>query len=178
MAKSIFEILSDMQTETTVPFMGTDKDGKTILVPHTIPEDLFPTDLEFEDPELLLSWAEENNHTFALLQRGIAKTLIEVRAIFKAPKKGKDKSPDTWTPEMGQANVNKMEFTHMKRPNQSNNGQAVAKAVLAETVANMQLMIDAAGLTEEKIADVLLEKFNQETDIVTSILDALTFPEA
>ena len=68
-----------------------------------------------------------------------------------------------------------MKWTPVKRPNQSSNNEAIAKAVLAETITTMQLMIDAAGLNEEKITNVLKEKFNNETAIVASILSALNF---
>ena len=51
MAKSIFEILADLTTETSVPEMG-----KTIE--HTIPRSLFPTAEEFENENKLLAWAE------------------------------------------------------------------------------------------------------------------------
>ena len=170
MAKSIFEILDDVTTETSVPSQGKDENGKAITIAHSIPRELFPTDKEFESEELLLTWAEECGFTHAILQRGVQKFLIETRAAFKSCKKD-----DEWSPEYGQDNVDAMEWTIVKRPNQGSNNEAIAKAVLAETIMTMQLMIDAAGLDEEKIIIVLNEKFNSESDIVDSILGALNF---
>lgn len=175
MAESIFTVLETRKTSTTVPFMGKDADKKTISVQHTIPDELFPTDEEFESPERLLAWAEQTNCTFEMLQKGVGKALIEVRAKFKAPKKGKDEAPDTWNAEYGQSQVDKMEWKPVKRPNQSNNATAIANAVLAETLETMQMMIDVAGMDETKITSVLNEKFVNETDVVDSILEKLTF---
>lgn len=170
MSKSIFEILDDVTTETSVPSQGKTEDGKAIVIAHTIPRDLFPTSAQFEDEDDLFQWAEESGFAHAMLQRGIQKFLIETRAAFKGCKKD-----DEWSPEYGQANVDAMEWNVVKRPNQGKNNEAIAKAVLAETITTMQLMIDAAGLDEEKIEAVLNEKFNSEADIVDSILGSLKF---
>lgn len=175
MSESIFTVLETRKTTTTVPFLGKDEDKKTISMPHTIPDELFPTDEEFESPEQLIAWATETDCLFEMLQKGVGKALIEVRAKFKAPLKGKDKAPDTWTPEHGQSQVNKMEWKPVKRPNSGGNNASIAKAVLAETITTMQLMITSAGMTKAQIASVLDEKFNSETDIVDSILNALNF---
>ena len=104
MAKSIFEILSDLQTETSVPGFGDS-------IAHTIPRKLFPTPEIFEDKESLLNWAEENGYTHALLQAGIQKGLIDLRARFKACKKN-----DTWSPEYGQKNVDSHKWEVTERP--------------------------------------------------------------
>ena len=118
MAKSIFEILADLTTETSVPEMG-----KTIE--HTIPRKLFPEPETFDNAEKLLAWAEENNYTHALLQMGLQKGLIDVRAKYKSCKKN-----DTWTPEYGQANVDAHEWETTERPNAADN-KKVSEAVLA-----------------------------------------------
>ena len=118
MAKSIFEILADLITETSVPEMG-----KTIE--HTIPRSLFPTAEEFENEEKLLNWARANGYVHALLQMGLQKGLIDVRAKFKSCKKD-----DTWTPEYGQANVNSHKWEITERPNAAAN-KKVSEAVLA-----------------------------------------------
>ena len=93
MAKSIFEILSDLQTETSVPGYGAE-------VPHTIPRRLFPTPETFDDAKALLEWSDNNSYTHALLQAGLQKGLIDLRARFKACKK-----TETWSPELGQKQV-------------------------------------------------------------------------
>jgi len=176
MAESIFTVLATRSTSTTVPFLGKDDDNKTISVQHTIPDELFPTDEEFESPEKLIEWANQTGCTYEMLQKGVGKALIEVRAKFKAPKKGKDGSPDLWDKIYGQSQVDAMEWTPVKRPNQSGNSENIAKAVLKETITNMQLMIDVAGLTEAKIIEVLNDKFESDDTIVKAIISALNFP--
>ena len=118
MAKSIFEILADLTTETSVPEMG-----KTIE--HTIPRCLFPTAEEFENEEKLLNWARANGYVHSLLQMGLQKGLIDVRAKFKSCKKD-----DTWSPEYGQANVDSYKWEITERPNAAAN-KKVSEAVLA-----------------------------------------------
>lgn len=170
MAKSIFDILATRSTETSVPSQGKDEKGNALTFEHILPDELFPTDKEYESSELLLEWAEQCGYTHAILQRGVQKFLIEARATFKGCKK-----TDTWTPAYGQANVDKMKWSVVKRPNQGKNHEAIAKAVLAETVSNMQLMIDAAGLDKNKITTVLNDKFDGNNDIVTAIISQLKF---
>ena len=170
MAKSIFEVLATGTTETSVPSQGKSEDGSALTFQHNLPQGLFPTDEQFESATDLLSWAEHNGFTHAILQRGVQKFLIEVRATYKGCKK-----EDTWSEDYGQANVDEMEWSIVKRPNQGGTSQAIAKAVLQETVTNMQLMIDVAGLTEKKITAVLNDKFNNQEDIVQVILQSLNF---
>ena len=129
MAKSIFEILADLTTETSVPEMG-----KTIE--HTIPRKLFPEPETFDNAEKLLAWAEENNYTHALLQMGLQKGLIDVRAKYKSCKKN-----DTWTPEYGQANVDAHEWETVTR------GKAMDKVGNAVEALSK--------LTPEQLAEIL-----------------------
>jgi len=179
MAESIFTVLATRSTSTTVPFMGKveNEQGKlvTVSIDHTIPDELFPTDEEFENPEKLIEWATETNCMFEMLQKGVGKALIEVRAKFKAPKKGKDGEPDTWTPEYGQENVDAMKWAPVKRPNQSNNDKAVLETVLKENTANYQTMIDNFGADEDKITELLTEKFAGVDIMVQAILKELVF---
>lgn len=174
MAESIFVVLEARNTTTTVPFMGKDENKKTISIPHTIPNSLFPTDEEFESSEKLIAWATETNCLFEMLQKGVGKALIEVRAKFKAPKKGKDNAPDTWDADYGQAQVDKMEWKAVTRPNQAGS-KNIAETLLKENLATYQMMIDVANMTEEQLTPVLLKKYNQETDIVQGIINALNF---
>lgn len=170
MAESIFSTLDSMSTETSVPALGKDAEGKTILVKHTLPRELFPTSEQFESEEQLLEWAEHADVTHAILQRGVQKFLIEARATFKGSKKD-----EAWSEELGQANVDAMKWRAIARPSQGNNAKALATAVLKETVTNMQLMIDVAGLKEAKIKKVLGEKFDNEDAIIDAIMSQLTF---
>ena len=84
MAKSIFEILDTLHTETSVPTVGKN-------VEHTLPRTIFPTAEIFESSEKLLAWTNEHGFTHALIQAGLQKGLIDCRASFKACKKD-----DTW----------------------------------------------------------------------------------
>ncbi len=170
MAESIFVTLDNGKTETSVPAMGKAEDGKTIMVNHSLPRELFPTSEQFEQEGELLAWANDNGFTHAILQRGVQKFLIEARATFKGSKKD-----ETWDISLGQTNVDKMEWKAIQRPSQGGNAKALATAVLKETVANMQLMIDVAGMKEAKIKKVLLEKFDNDAAIVEAIMVQLTF---
>ncbi len=170
MAESIFVTLDNCKTETSVPAMGKSEDGKTIMVSHSLPQELFPTSEQFEQEGQLLAWAEGNGFTHAILQRGIQKFLIEARATFKGSKK-----KETWTETLGQTNVDAMEWKAIARPSQGGNQKAIATAVLKETVANMQLMIDVAGLKEAKIKKVLIDKFDNDDAVVTAVISQLTF---
>jgi len=169
MAESIFVTLDSMNTETSVPAMGKDQDNKTIMVNHSLPRELFPTSSQFESADQLIEWSNDNGFTHAILQRGIQKFLIEARATFKGSKKDQ-----TWTEDLGQTNVDKMEWKAIQRPNQSSN-KNIAKTLLKENLATYQMMIDVANMTEDQITPVLLEKYNNAQEVVTSILDALNF---
>ena len=103
MAKSIFETLATMTTETSVQGFGE--------VEHTLPRELFPSDEVFENGNELLAWAEKHGYVHALLQQGIQKGLIDCRAKFRSCKKN-----ETWTPELGQQNVNSHKWEVTERP--------------------------------------------------------------
>ena len=128
MAKSIFETLATLTTETTVQGFGE--------VNHNLPKELFPTDEQFEDGVQLLAWAEENGYTHALLQMGLQKGLIDIRAKFRFVKKN-----DTWTPEYGQKNVDSHKWEVTERPK---SGDKVKAAV--DTLSK---------LSPEQLAEIL-----------------------
>lgn len=130
MAKSIYEILADLTTETSVPGFGTE-------VQHTIPRNLFPTPEVFESGEQLLTWANEAGYTHALLQMGLQKGLIDVRAKFKSCKKN-----DQWTVSYGQANVDSHKWEITERPNQGAS-KKVNEAVLAVGIKMAKAMLTA-----------------------------------
>lgn len=104
MAQSIFVTLDTLKTETSVPAVGE-------MVSHTLPRSIFPTSEQFADEQKLVAWATENGCLHACLQKGIQAKLIDARATFKATKKGV-----TWTPEIGQANVDAMKWEAAERP--------------------------------------------------------------
>ena len=129
MAKSIFEILADLTTETSVPEIK-----KTVQ--HTIPRRLFPEPEIFDNAEKLLAWTEENNFTHALLQMGLQKGLIDLRARFKATKKD-----ETWSEMLGQKNVD------------SHKWETVTRGKSTDKVGNA---VEALSkLTPEQLAEIL-----------------------
>lgn len=138
MAKSIFETLDSLQTETSVPAIGKN-------VEHSLPRALFPTAETFESSEKLLAWSEENNYTHALLQAGIQKGLIDCRAKFKACKKD-----EIWTTEMGQAAVDSMMWETVSRPKENNVAKIKGQAELA---AGIKL---AHAMKEAKVSDGII----------------------
>ena len=106
MAKSIFETLATMTTETSVKGIGD--------VEHTLPSELFPSDEIFENRNELLAWAEEHDYVHALLQQGIQKGLIDLRAKFRPT--AKEEKDETWTPVIGQFRVNAHKWEIIERP--------------------------------------------------------------
>jgi hypothetical protein len=148
MAKSIYEILADLTTTTSVPGFGDE-------IEHSLPGKLFPDDKTFEDKEALLDWAEENGYTHALLQKGIQKGLIDARATFKACKKD-----DKWSVDYGQKNVDAMEWTVTNRPNQGG-----SKAILAAKLSagiDMAKAMKAAGLGNDMILASLTPVYGED----------------
>ena len=150
MAKSIFETLDSLQTETSVPVVG-----KTIE--HSLPRSLFPTAETFEDSEKLLAWANENNFTHALLQQGIQKGLIDCRAKFKSCKKD-----ETWTPEMGQAAVDCMKWETVQRPKENNIAKIKGQAELDAGIKLAKAMKDAK-VNDAVILASLTPVYGEET---------------
>jgi hypothetical protein len=130
MAKSIYEILDDLQTETSVPEVK-DNDNKVLrvsfgTVKHTIPRELFPTSEQFESEKELLAWAQEKGITHSVLQKGIQKFLIEVRATFKGMKKDEE-----WNEDKGQEAVNNSKWEVMERPKGKKSDEQIAEEFLA-----------------------------------------------
>jgi len=127
MAKSIYEVLDSLITETSVPAIGK-------VVEHTIPRDLLPTSEEFENEEKLLAWAQENDVLHACMQSGVQKRIIDLRAKFKAFKKDED-----WTAEMGQKAVNASTWDIVKRPKASKSDENIVKDFLAKMTPKERL---------------------------------------
>lgn len=128
MAKSIFEILADLNTETSVPGFGDS-------IQHTIPRALFPGPEVFENEDKLLSWADANGYVHALLQMGLQKGLIDIRAKFKSCKKS-----DTWSSEYGQKNVNAHKWEITERPKAGGTAKIKAQAELEAGIKLAQAM--------------------------------------
>ena len=158
MAKSIFEILDDLTTETSVPVTGKN-------VEHTLPRKLFPTGEQFESAEQLLAWANENNYTHALLQMGLQKGLIDCRATFKSCKKD-----DVWSAEYGQANLDKMAWTITERPKQGGTAKIKAEAEF-NAGKNMAAAMKLTGIDTTVILASLTAVYGEET--AKKIVDSL-----
>ena len=150
MAKSIFETLDSLQTETSVPVVG-----KTIE--HTLPRSLFPVAETFEDAVKLLAWSNENGFTHALLQAGIQKGLIDCRAKFKACKKD-----ETWTEEMGQAAVDGMTWEIVSRPKENNIAKIKSQA---ENDAGVKLVnaMKSMNVGKDVILATLTSAYGEES---------------
>ena len=148
MAKSIFAILDDLQTETSVP-------GFDDSITHSIPRKLFPTSEQFEDADALLNWANEKGFTHALIQMGLQKGLIDLRAKFKSCKKD-----DIWNELYGQRNVNSHTWEITERPNQKSS-KAISQAVLNKGIEMAKAMI-LAGVPETAILGALTAAYGND----------------
>ena len=158
MAKSIFEILDDWTTETSVPVIGKNVD-------HTLPRKLFPTAEQFEDAEKLLAWSNANGFTHALIQAGLQKGLIDCRATFKSCKKD-----DTWSPEYGQKNVDAMTWTITERPKQGGATKIKKEAELTAGI-NMANAMHMNNIPVDMILASLTPVFGPE--VAKTIVDSL-----
>ena len=132
MSESIYTQLENQTVVTPV-------DGKDFS--HPLPSGLFPTAEQFESPELLIHWADNMGYTAKLIQKGLQKGIIEVRAVFKSCKKDK-----TWNIEMGEANLAKMEWKNVTRPNTAMSDEDKAISVLSKmSPEEIQAMLKKLG---------------------------------
>lgn len=127
MAESIYTQLEKGRVITPV-------DGKDFT--HNLPADLFPTVEQFENPDKLIAWANDKGYTAKLIQKGLQKGIIEVRAAFKSCKKD-----DTWSEEYGQKNVDAMKWDTVDKPKTAMSDEDKAISILgkmsAEEIAEM-----------------------------------------
>lgn len=171
MAKSIFEILTDGKTETSVPEVK-DKDGKIVrknygMVEHNMPLDKLPTPEEFADETMLLEWARESGQLHACLQSGVQKRLIDYRAIFKAmPGKETNK---IWSPEYGQEQVDKAEWKIVEKP-KGNGSARVADARYADCMAMLSNLL-MAGIAKDQAIEAITNTYGEE--LVQTVLNGL-----
>jgi hypothetical protein len=159
MAKSIFETLDSLQTETSVPAIGKN-------VEHSLPRALFPTAETFESSEKLLAWSNENGFTHALLQAGIQKGLIDCRAKFKSCKKD-----ETWTEKLGQSQVDSMKWEIVSRPKGDSSAKVKAQAELGAGIKLAQAM-KVAKVSDGVILASLTPVYGE--DIAKEILASLS----
>ena len=158
MAKSIFEVLDSLVTETSVPVVGKS-------VEHKLPRELFPTAEQFEDIDKLQAWANGNNCLHACLQKGIQKFLIDVRASFKSCKKDEE-----WNELLGQSNVNGMKWEVTERPKQGGTGKAISTARYNDCLG-MIGNLAAAKMDKSAIRLIVVPIYGD--DMVTEVFQAL-----
>ena len=104
-SQSIFTLLDNLETETSVP-------GQTPkMQKHSLPREQFPSSKQFDDEDGLVEWARKTGCLHSVLQKGIQKHLIDCRARFKACKK-----TETWSNGMGQKQVDAFGWEVMSRP--------------------------------------------------------------
>jgi len=144
MAKSIYDILNNLETETSVPDFG--------MIAHTLPRELLPTAEQFENGNDLLLWAEDNGFTHSMLQKGVQKFIIDLRAAFKAVKKD-----ETWTLEKGQKAINEADWNITNRPNVTDKEALKKQAILEANTAIAKAMKATKGISEKMIIDTLTE---------------------
>jgi hypothetical protein len=152
MAKSIFEVLDTLETETSVPAIG-----KTVS--HKLPRELFPTAEEFENSVKLQNWAMlnggPNGCLHACLQKGIQKFLIDVRASFKSCKKDEE-----WNEILGQSNVNAMKWEITERPKQGGSGKAISNARYTDCMTSIGEMTLLA-IPKESIRKIVIKTYGE-----------------
>ena len=150
-SQSIFALLDNLETETSVPGQVPK------MQKHTLPREQFPTSTQFEDEDGLVEWARRNNCLHACLQKGIQKHLIDCRARFKACKK-----TETWSNEMGQKQVDEYKWEIMTRPQMKvtiSDIQAQAN-IKAGTV--MLTVLRSQGKSDEEIQALLAMVYPNE----------------
>lgn len=171
MAKSIYALLDDLETETSVPEVK-DKNGNVVrkhfgMVSHTLPRESLPTSEEFEDAEKLLAWAKDTGVLHACLQSGIQSRIIDLRAIFKAYKKDEE-----WSPSYGQDNVDNAEWKVVKRPQKTDKEAVKRQATFDANMAIATAMKSTKGITAKMIKDTLIASCGE--DMANEIIDKLS----
>jgi len=156
MAESIYTQLENQSVLTPV-------DGKDFR--HPLPDGLFPTDKQFESKEELLAWADAHDFTYPLIQKGLQKAIIEVRAAFKSCKKD-----EVWSEKLGLANIEEMCWKIVDRPNQGG-GKAILAAKLDAGI-NMARAMISAGIDKEMILASLVPVYGQ--DGADAIMEAIS----
>jgi len=156
MAKSIYDILADLTTETSTP------NG---MVSHTLPQELLPTPEEFENEEKLIEWATETGYIHACLQKGVQKFLIDLRAAFKSAKK-----TEVWTPELGQKNVDSYEWTVTNRPNVG--GSKSVNQARYNDCLKMVATLTTTGMSPDQIKETVEPIYG--TEIVENVFKAIS----
>lgn len=160
MSRSTYETLNAMATETSVPHYSKE------LVPHTLNPEIFPDGDTFLDGEKLEAWTREKGVMTAVLQQGIKAGIISVRAAFKTKKKNKE-----WTPETGQAQVDKWKWTEASKPSKKDNSAEAHKKGHMDAGYSMAMSMKKVKLANKTILAALLPVYGE--DISNEIMDQI-----
>lgn len=159
MAESIYTILDNGKTDTAVKNFG----DQEMFLP-----DYMPSSDEFASEELLIEWARENGLLHAGLQKGVQKHLIDLRAAYRAVKKGKK-----WNIKTAQRNVDTYEWAVYERP--KSKGQAEIAAAKAEAHikagTDMARAMRSGGIGDDAIKAALENVY--ETVVAEAIMVTL-----
>ena len=156
-SESIFTILENQQTDTLVKGEGY----QTMVLPVTM-----PTVDQFSNADELQAWAEDQGIIHAILQKGIQKHLIDLRARFRQVKKG-----ESWSLDTAQDNVDSLEWAVVSKPNQSNPAMVKANA-MREAGLKMAQAMKAVNVDNDTIFASLTAVYG--ADVASAILDNLT----
>lgn len=156
-SESIFTILENNQTNTMVKGEGY----QMMVLPATM-----PTMEQFSNADELQAWTMEQGITHAVLQKGIQKHLIDLRAKFRMVKKD-----EIWNETTAQNNVDTMEWQIVTKPNQ-NNAAAVKAQAMRDAGTGMATAMKAAGLDDAMILASLTPVYG--ADVAKDILDSLS----
>jgi len=137
MAKSIFEILDSLETETSVPGQMPKMQS------HKIDRGQLPDSATYESEDKLLEWFRNNNCLHSGLQKAVRTHLIDLRAAFKSCKKG-----DIWSPDYGHLNSDALEWEIHKRPSEKKKlSPDQAKEVLSKmSKEELKALLEQQGL--------------------------------
>lgn len=155
MSESIYVQLEKRRAIT--PVNGQDYDAP-------LPDELFPTAEQFEDKIALVAWAKEIDKEAELIQSGLQKKIIELRAAFKSCPKD-----HIWDEEMGNKNVAAMEWKYVSRPNVGSK-KNVDEARYADCLA-MIGQLTASGMEKDQISTITIGIYGAE--VVTAIFETL-----
>lgn len=152
-SQSIFSLLDNLETETSVP-------GQTPkMQKHSLPREQFPTSTQFENEDGLVEWARRNNCLHACLQKGIQKHLIDCRARFKACKK-----TETWSSKMGQRQVDEYKWEIMTRPQVKVTVSDIQAQANIKAGMVMVTVLRAQNKSDEEIRTLLNMVYPNEVD--------------
>ena len=143
-SQSIFTLLDNLETETSVPGQMPK------MQKHSLPREQFPSSRQFEDEDSLVEWARKTGCLHSVLQKGVQKHLIDCRARFKACKK-----TETWSNEMGQRQVDAFGWEIMTRPQVKVTVSDIQAAANIKAGTVMVTVLRSQGKSDDEIKTLL-----------------------